>query len=182
MFVLSPHLIINEEDEEIIICKDCLLTMERNYEQKHWRRNFPPVNSICNGYLIGQAPKELQDLNDVELTLVSKDQTYCQTWVFKGGIHQQIKGWHTFFKNCPGHHVASLQQLDWTNLKGNILVVLCGPFTKTQKAMTMQKILVDPDKVIKAYQWLVENNHLYKDDQIPSQDEIPIPQIYEENV
>ena len=181
-FVLSPNAIIDSQNDSIVVCKACLNHMRKNHAEQFPKHNFPPRQAICNGYLIGEPPQELVDLNEVELSLVSKAQIYCQTWIFQGGIHQQIKGWHTFFKNRPSYHVASLNQMDWANLKGNILVVLCGPFTKTQKALTMKKVLVNPEKVVKAFQWLVQNNIHYKDDQVPSVDEIPIPRIFEENV
>ena len=35
-------------------------------------------------------------------------------------------------------------------MKGNLLVALCGPFTKVQKALTLQKVQVDPTKLIAA--------------------------------
>lgn len=181
-FVLSPHAIIDRQNGSIVVCKACLNQMRDNHGRQDRSKKFPPTQAICNGYLIGEPPQELVDLNEVELALVSKAQIYCQTWIFQGGIHQQIKGWHTFFKNRPHYHVASLQQLDWADLKGNILVVLCGPFTKTQKALTMKKVMVNPDKVIKAFEWLVQNNIHYKHDRVPGIDEIPIPRIFEENV
>ena len=181
-FVLSPYSLINRKENTILVCKGCNMELERNHKKEEWNKNLPPINSIANGYLIGETPPELKELNSVELSLVSKVQTYCQTWMFKGGPHQQIKGWHTFFKNRPSSHVGSLKQLKWAELKGNILVVLCGPFTKTQKALTLQKVQVRPEKVVNAYKWLIANNIYYSEDRIPDISEIPIPEIFQEDV
>ena len=86
------------------------------------------------------------------------------------------------FCNQPSQHVASIRNLTWAELRGNILVVLSGPFTKTQKALTMKKVNVDPKRVLKAYEWLIKNNLFYQDDRLPSIEDVPIPTIFNENV
>jgi predicted phage-related endonuclease len=40
----------------------------------------------------------LSNLNQVELSLITKTVIQCQSWIFFAGSHQSIKGWHTFFK------------------------------------------------------------------------------------
>lgn len=149
------------------------------YEERKQYIIMPPKQAIANGYLVGDAPMELECLNDVELSLVSKVRIYCQSRIFYGGCHQQIKGWHTFFKNRPTENVGNLMQLaenDNTET-GIILVVLCGPFTTTQKALTLAKTAVRPSKVIAAWKWLKKHNYRYKDLTIPNAKDIPQPQI-----
>ena len=73
-------------------------------------------------------------------------------------------------------------QLTDGGTKGLILVVLCGPFTTTQKALTLKQTAVDPTKIIKAWQWLKENNFHYKDEVIPNIDSIPLPYVVQENM
>jgi hypothetical protein len=139
--------------------------------------------SLANGYLIGEPPEELTCLNEVELALVSKVQIYCQSWIFFVGCHcWHVKGWHTFFKNRPSSNVENVQSLSLSGMKGLIMVVLCGPYTSTQKALTMKKIKVDPQKVIAAYIWLRVNHIMYKDKLIPDVGDIPIPIIIEEHM
>ena len=130
-------------------CANSAFQSLRHSFEKHNHR-YPPKAAIANGYVIGDAPMELSSLNDVELSLVSRVCIYCQSWIFFGGCHQHIKGWHTFFKNRPSDNVGNLMQLTDGGTKGLILVVLCGPFTMTQKALTLKKTAVDPTKVIKA--------------------------------
>ena len=181
-FVLSPRTTVHYPDESVVVCKTCAKDMKLNMNKSRRQRNHPPKDSIANGYLIGDAPKVLSDLNTVELSIVSGVRIYCQSWVFFAGCHQHIKGWHTFFKNRPASNVGNIEYLKISGLKGRILVVLCGPFTSSQKALTLKQTLVSPEKVVRAFQWLQENNIFYKNERVPEMSEIPVPQILEENV
>ena len=181
-FVLSPLTRINQAEGEVLVCNDCRLTMEASVAKKVKRIDVkPPKQAIANGYLIGDPPPELACLNQVELALISRVRIYCQSWVFFGGCHQQIKGWHTFFKNRSSSNIANIEQLQLCGLKGILLVVLCGPFTSTQKALTLKQVKVNPERVITAYKWLKANNYHYKDEPIPTIEEIPIPHLVIEN-
>jgi hypothetical protein len=182
-FVLSPASYIDKKNNEILICKGCKSELELMRDSKKMKcRKTPPLASIMNGYLLGDAPVELTCLSEVELALVSRVRIYCRSWVFFGGCHRQIQGWHTFFKNRHSANVANLEQLQISGLKGLILVVLCGPFTSTQRALTLEQTAVDPNKVIAAYKWLIANNIHYKNDTLPEIEDIPIPQIIEEDL
>jgi hypothetical protein len=182
-YVLSPASVVLEGDDTIIVCKECLQHMEMNLTSKIRRiRRHPPMKSLANGYLIGEPPEELTCLNEVELALVSKVRIYCQSWIFFGGCHRQVKGWHTFFKNRPSSNVGNVESLSLSGMKGLIMVVLCGPYTSTQKALTLKQIKVDPRKVIAAYTWLKANHFMYEDEPIPALEDIPIPIIIEENM
>ena len=54
----------------------------------------------------------------------------------------------------------------WINL-----AVLCGPFTSTQRALAREKVSVNTRKVQAAFEWLKKHNVLYKDIEIPSENE-----------
>jgi len=180
-YILSPSTYINDK-EEALICKSCLSELEANSKKKYKSQRYPPKESIINGYAIGNAPFELSDSNNVELTLTSRLRIYSQSWVFFAGCHQHIKGWHTLLKNQPENHVGNLQVLQQCGMEKVILVALCGPFTATQRALTLKKTAVDPRKVIRAWEWLKANNFRYKDDVIPHIDTIPKPQILGEKM
>jgi hypothetical protein len=180
-FVLSPSTFVNDKNE-VVICKDCLAELNKQTSKPKKNRRQRPLQSIANGYIIGYAPPCLKDLSETELSLISRTRTYCQSWVFFGGCHQHIKGWHTFFKNRTSDNVGNLSMLSESGLKGLILVVLCGPFTTTQKTLVLRKVAIDPLKVVAAWRWLKENNYRFKDDVIPHVDDIPIPKIVAENM
>ena len=180
-FVLSPATYINDK-EQVLICKPCYSELLLSAKKKDPNSRHPPKQAIANGYVIGNAPVELTCLNEVELSLVSRVRIYCQSWIFYGGCHQHVKGWHTFFKNRNTENVANLTNLSESGMTGMILVVLCGPFTTTQKAMALKKTAVNPGKVINAWRWLKENNIRFKEDEIPSIDSIPQPYVVKENL
>lgn len=178
-YVLSPKTLINSNDE-VMVCRECARCMRdavNSGARKRDRR--PPTKAIASGRLIGDAPTELTDLNSTELAMVSAGRISCQSYIYFGG-HQQIRGWHTIFKNQPGENVASLELLEGTGLKGTIVVVLCGPFTSTQKALLRKRSQIRPEFVIRAFGWLKANNYLYRNIHIPTPEEIPLPVIYEE--
>jgi hypothetical protein len=124
-YILSPQSIIDPNDDTIIVCKPCAKSMKNEYEStKQNKSKHPPAQSIANGYLIGDPPIQLSQLTEAELALVSRVRIICQSWVFFAGAHQQIKGWHTFFKNRTAANVTNLEQLSLSGMKGQILVVL----------------------------------------------------------
>jgi hypothetical protein len=156
--------------------------MEVSMAQKRSQNRRPPPKAIASGRLTGDAPDVLKRLTRTELDLVAAGRIDCQSYVFFGGCHQQIRGWHTIFKNRPTENVSSLELLAGSGLKGTIVVVLCGPFTTTQRALVMQQCQVRPAYVIEAFKWLKENNYLYKDFTIPNINDIPTPIIHDEEV
>ena len=175
-FILSPASYINDKNE-ILFCNQCYSDLLRNKKKR--KIGYPPEQAIANGYIIGEAPNVLSELNPVEMAIICRARIYCQSWVFFAGCHEHIKGWHTFFNNRPSHNIGNLMQLADAGMDKIILVVLCGPFTTTQKAITMKSTFVNPRKVIAAWHWLKANNIRYKDDVIP--DVIPLPQIVYED-
>ena len=177
-FVLSPKTLFNGQ-EEALVCRDCLRELEVN-SAKHQKSRHPPKQSICNGYIIGFAPDVLTCLSEVEIAIISEGRIHCQSWIFFGGCHQQIKGWHTIFKNRKASNIANLNLLANSGMRGSILVVLCGPFTSTQKALTLKAVQVDPNKIVAAHVWMKANNFHCKDDVIPHIDELPVPEIVHE--
>ena len=179
-FVLSPNSFISVNNE-VMMCHSCHDALTIACQQRKSREKFPPIQSIANGYIIGEAPLELECLNEVELSLISHVRTYCQSWTFFGGCHRHIKGWHTFFRNRPTSNIGNLMQLVDGGMQGIILVVLCGPFTSTQNALVRQKTAVNPHKVIAAWLWLKANNFRYHEVKIPNIHDIPTPVYLNEN-
>ena len=52
-FILSPATYINDK-EEILFCKQCYEELSLNNETR--KIGYPPVQSIANGFVIGDAP------------------------------------------------------------------------------------------------------------------------------
>ena len=179
-FLLSPKTTVNNS-EEVMICKNCNAHLEKCMSKKGGMV-FPPPRAICNGHVTGEPPAVLKALNQVELALVSGARIDCQSYIFFGGCHQQIRGWHTIYQNRVVSNVSSLELLRSSGLNGKIVVVLCGPFTRTQKALVMEQVQVNPEKVLQAFDWLRNHNIFFREMQIPSLDEIPLPIVINEDV
>ena len=177
-FILSPETYVNENNK-VLVCKHCLSELETN-ARKHKDRRRPPTESIINGYMIGEAPFQLSDLNPVELSLISKTVVQCQSWIFFGGCHQSIKGWHTFFKGRPGENVGNMTMMTESGWIGRLIVVLCGPFTTEQNRITREKVMVDPNKVVDGWRWLIHFNFKYSGLSVPPINSIPKPYILDQ--
>ena len=180
-FVLSPKSVYDASTNCIAICGPCASHFKNQLDERTNRR-VPPNHAIISGYLIGDAPSLLMELNEVEVALLSTVRTHCQSWVYFAGCHQHIQGWHTFYENKTATNVATIANLADAGLKGQLLVVLCGPFTKTQVALTRAQTLVNASKVIAAFEWLKINNYHYHQIDIPRAEDLPIPQIIQDDM
>jgi len=174
-FILSPRTLV--VDRHVMCCSSCFQEMKTRNQRKSSAKRVPPKDAIANFYLQGTPPEELTCLNEVELAIVNRIRIFSQTYVIYGGCHQQITGWHCFLRNRHESSIANLQQLSADGLNNTILVVMVGPFTPRQKVLAKKRFRVRTDKVVAAFKWLKENNIYYKDDQIPSEDELPVPHV-----
>lgn len=178
-YVLSPASLLNETKNKIVICKNCLAEIKINSETKGEFSRRPPINSCANGYIIGDAPEELRVLNEIELALVSRVRIHAHIFQFFGGQHKCVTGWHTFFRNPHQRNAENINSLADSGMNGNIYVVLSGPFTKDQVAVAKRAVSVNRDRIIKALNWLKENNIHYRNEIIPDVDEVPLPILLE---
>jgi hypothetical protein len=157
------------------ICSDCDGAISNSRTPKM------PKFAIANGYAIGTAPTELSELNEYELALVSKVRVMANIFVFYGGCHQAVRGWHTFFEASVGQSIGVLQQTESWNLRNGMFIVLCGPFTSGQKAAVLRRMILRRDRVIRADTWLRENNIQYENEKVPNPEELPEPCIIDQS-
>ena len=145
------------------------------HEKKKNQNGHPCRFAIANGLMIGTAPRCIEDLNDVELAMVSKGRCEKHIFSYSAGAHTQIRGFHTIYQNDVHHSNSVLnymEQRSAANLTGvgdigeereeendngsadiydsnnsdsgvenqqqntPICVILAGPFTATQVALT----------------------------------------------
>ena len=179
-------------------CDECFTGINR-MTRKNNATTLPPKYAICNGLMIGRAPKPLTDLNQVETALISLSRTEKHIFSFSGGSHKSIRGWHTLYQNDVSYMNRVMNYFDETQSdssnadmsiedsdgssssmsydsnseintssdagnieekKPYIAVILTGPFTRQQVAMTRKKTNVRPRKIKKALLWLKKNNIL----------------------
>lgn len=141
---------------------------------------MPPF-AIAKGFIIGHAPKVLQDLSVTELAIVSRTRTVAHVFSFFGGQHKSIRGWHTFYEANLPHTMNVLEKLDDFGLPKKIFAVLTGPFTTPQKARVLKALAIDREKIKNAYNWLRENNVRYKGLPPIDLNNLPEMQIIDDN-
>ena len=181
-FLLSPVTRFTHHNNQdcVLVCNDCLSQLPDPKENMRGKKHLPPRNAIANGYAIGAVPVELSVLNPVELSLVSRVHIYSRTWIFYAGCHQQIRGWHTFFRNRHEHHVGNINVLAESGMKGHVLVILIGPFTAAQVAKVKEAVCVRNQLVQDAILWNIENNYHYRNDVVLAPDALPVPIIIDD--
>ena len=125
------------------MCCQCLGT-----ETKPVRVKLPEY-AIANGLLIGEAPIELTELNDVELALVSLARVDKHVFQYFGGAHKSMRGWHNLYENDVPHIAGVLQQLEQFGAGNLVACILQGPFTSFQIKKVREQVMVRPRLVLK---------------------------------
>jgi len=116
---------------------------------------------------VGNTPPILQELNDIEVAILSPNRIMTQAIVLRAS-HQGIHGWHSLFENDVGRNLGTLNALINAGLEREIICVLCGAFTKFQFDKVKKTYQIRPDKILSAFRWLKENNHYYADMEMPN--------------
>lgn len=181
-FVLSPSTnVMKSEDgsEGVLVCQGCMLTFDSNNPRR--KKTFvSPPKALWNGFLIGEPPQVIKDLRTAELALVSPNRILTHAITLHCDHHDGIYGWHSMYENRVGQNISDLSYLVESGMSGEIVCVLCGPFTKTQHALARKQMHVRPDAVIAAFTWLKANNHYFRDDpnfEIPDETSVKQPII-----
>lgn len=180
-FVISPSFSVRKSRrniEQILICSECNKAFQIVKEAgKLGRKRDPPMRSIWNGNLIGEAPAELSELTIAELAIVSPNRILSHGIVLYADQHKGVYGWHAMYENNVGLNVCNIEQLIEAGLSREIVCVLCGPFTKSQQMFARNQVKIRYDYIKRAFLWLKDNNHFFKDIRIPAEEEIRSPVI-----
>lgn len=136
---------------------------------------FLPAYAIANGWCIGDAPKVVRELYEVELAVLSPARINKHVFAFQAGRHCTIKGWHSLYYNDLSHFEAVKDRVREVVPGPTISVILAGPFTSHQKAAALTRTTIRWEKVEAALKWLRANNHLYADFELGDRrDVVPI--------
>jgi hypothetical protein len=157
-------------------CGDCSPSLDgKRYQFKL------PERAVANGYWVGEAPKELQQLNPLELALASMARIDKHVFTFYGGCHKSLKGWHNMYEADVEHVAGSLMQMKDFGIGNHVACVLVGPFTSLQHVKAQAQCSVNPENVLKAMKWLIENNPKYKDCKLPAEKDLPKPLVIDQS-
>lgn len=77
-------------------------------------------------------PPELQELNPLELALASMARINKHVFMFYGGCHKSLKGWHNMYEADVEHVAGSMMQLKESGIESCVACVLIGPCTGKQ--------------------------------------------------
>ena len=175
---LSPRGVF-DECKGFNCCKECCKVMGSATIKPS--RMILPMYAIANGSLIGDAPLELTQLNDVELALVSLARVDKHVFTFYGGAHKSMRGWHNLYENDVENIAGALQQLEAFGAGKTVACILQGPFTKYQLSKVKERTMIRPPFVLRALRWLKRNNLVYREIRIPRVDELPTPIIIDDS-
>jgi hypothetical protein len=141
-----------------------------------------PWFALANGCLFGHAPRELTDLNHVELALVSMVRTNKHVFLFYGGAHKSMRGWHNLYENDVQSMMAQMiNQVSNYGGQNDIVCLLLRPFTPFKKQYAQNKMSVRTDLVLQALQCLKRNNHLSQSIRIPHKDDFEKPLLIDDS-
>jgi Helitron helicase-like domain at N-terminus/PIF1-like helicase len=136
-----------------MICKSC------HYGVKH---KCMPKFAIANNFYFGTPPQCLLDLTEVELALLTPMRTYGYMFSYTGGKQRKLSGTLVYFKIDLKKVKESIVQLDLPALVQNVVVLIHGNLTVDQAKRAYARSKVNPERLLMALKWLIENNHEWR--------------------
>jgi hypothetical protein len=150
--VLSPRATYRAYRKGFSCCSSCLTPL---------MKRCLPTDSIANNNFTGKCPSVLDELTHVELAYLCPVRTHGYCFTFQGGKSMNLKGTLGYFKVDPNQITQGLSFLK--SLGANVVVLINGKMTSSQKVKARQYAKIRIDKLYNAVLWLVENNVLWKD-------------------
>ena len=120
-----------------------------------------PLNAISNNNFRGKAPKELLDLNHMELAYLSPVRTYGYCFTWQGGRSTNLQGTLGFYEVDQKDIVHGVSFLE--SLGAHVVIFINGKMTQKQRSQAHKCAKLRVDKLIAAIEWLTINNVLWKD-------------------
>jgi Helitron helicase-like domain at N-terminus len=168
-------LIEDESEQDKIALENCMLSPRSCYiEHKDKRRssgfsicktcnkyinaNQLPIFCIGNNYAFGKTPKDLSNLTQIELAMITPVHTYGYCFSYTGGKQKQLKGSLSYYRISTETIVRTAANFEVLGLCNEVVVLLYGTFTKEQYKLVASKYQVRADRIKKAIKWLVKNN------------------------
>ena len=179
-FVVSPDTMIVQDEygqDCVFLCDECKKDWRNNGASDDNKKLDGPIHALWKGFYTGELPECLKILNMAEVQLISPNRIVANGIVCHAHVHKGVYGWHSMFENRVDLNVGTIQYLVDAGMKGEFICVLCGPFWKSQEKELRKKYTIRPQLVIKAFEWLKENNVHFRDLVIPEPENIPKPKF-----
>ena len=137
-------------------CHDCIMKKQR------------PKFCIANNYCFGEPPSCLHELMEVERAVITPVKTHGFCFCYTGGQKLKLQGSLSYYKVDTNTILTSIAHLQ--AVQANIVVVVYGNVTQKQYKLAQQKRKIRVDKIVKAIQWLLQNNKQWKSMIVTRQD------------
>ena len=148
---LSPR--ASATKKGILCCKTC---------KNKLNNNQVPFHAIVNGNYTGPTPKCFQDLTETELAFLNLTKTYGCCFSYVGGTQKNLKGTLTFLRVQERKIAQTVSRLSALGLKKEMVVILSGQMTKTQKKKARDRCTFNVERLQAAVEWLCKNNKVWK--------------------
>ena len=155
----------------------CCTACNKSIEKKRM-----PLWAIINKNYIGCAPACLQELTEVELTMLTPVHKHGYSFTYTGGKMNALKATCTMMRveqrvNAKSHKLhgtlnlmradeeriaRAATQLQCMGLTNHILIVITGKMTEWQKKRAQEKTTIRTNKLIEAVTWLCGNHRKWK--------------------
>ena len=118
--------IMKNKHTSFVLCSECHSCI---------RKNKRPTKAIANGFFSGTPPKELTDLRESEIAMLTTVKTFGFCYTFTGGRNRKLKGTLGYFKvRKESVAVVAAVALKLSDLlKTDAIFILYGELTKEQK-------------------------------------------------
>ncbi|KAJ3483537.1 hypothetical protein NLI96_g6238 [Meripilus lineatus] len=140
-------------EAKVRVCKDCFASL---------RRKRVPPRALVNGTWIGDVPPELSRLNFSEKILVAKNRHNTSVVRVAVSGHKKMTANAIVFPQ-PVAEFAALLPPSKKELNQCLIVLFTGPKPPTAADYKRTPLLVRPDYVLAALEWLIANHKDYKD-------------------
>ena len=136
-----------------VVCASCKYGVDRQQMPKY---------AIANNYCFGAAPPCLTCLNEAELAMLSPVKTWGYCFLYTGGEKKQLRGSLSYYKVKMESIARTIAQFDIAGLNKDIVVVLHGKMTQSQRSRALSKNKVRTMELLVAIEWLLLNNEEWR--------------------
>ena len=121
-----------------------------------------PRHAIINSNYIGAPPDCLTELTEPELAFLTPIKHYGYCFTFTGGKQKCLKGTLSFMRVSKHAVTRAVTTLEAAGLNDNALILYSGELTEWQRQRAKELCSARTEKLIRAVDWLVENNSLWR--------------------
>jgi hypothetical protein len=121
--MIPKQSVYDSKSKSFLTCNNCYSRLGNE---------FYPTYGICNGFSCGSAPKELEELTEIELSFISPSHIHGNMFTYFGGP-KSIQSWHSLVQCDLKSIYHTLHGMKKLNVPNRIAIVISGSMTQTQR-------------------------------------------------